>query len=163
MSLATFSSPAGMSLTKLSLAGNNIIIPARESLVSDIPAGDGKIVNPFLQCTVILLNTCAGFDTHDRGLLCNFSYRHCRQVFHVHFNTLIKKYIYNKIYDDAGNLCVCMVIVKDKSLHTATNYYLFSLAMADLVILVLGTLKGKYREIFYNNIFIFGQTLSKIG
>jgi hypothetical protein len=32
-----------MSLTKLSLAGNNLIIPvARESLVSDIPAGDGK-------------------------------------------------------------------------------------------------------------------------
>jgi hypothetical protein len=24
--------------------------PARESLVSDIPAGDGKIVNLFLQC-----------------------------------------------------------------------------------------------------------------
>jgi hypothetical protein len=39
----------------------------------------------------------------------------------------------------SGNLCVCVVIVKHKSLHTATNYYLFSLAMADLVILVLGT------------------------
>jgi neuromedin U receptor 1 len=32
-----------------------------------------------------------------------------------------------------------MVIVKHKSLHTATNYYLFSLAIADLVILVIGT------------------------
>jgi hypothetical protein len=32
-----------MSLAKLSLAGYNFIIPAvRESLVSDIPAGDGK-------------------------------------------------------------------------------------------------------------------------
>ncbi len=55
-----------------------------------------------------------------------------------------------------------MVIVKDKSLHTATNYYLFSLAMADLVILVLGALKGQYSEIFYNNSF-FGPTLSEIG
>jgi hypothetical protein len=37
-----------MSLIKLSLDGNNLIIPAqREILVIDIPAGDGKIVNLF--------------------------------------------------------------------------------------------------------------------
>jgi hypothetical protein len=45
--LAAFPYPAGMSLTKLSLAGNYQIFPgfypARESLVSDIPAKDGKI------------------------------------------------------------------------------------------------------------------------
>ncbi len=35
-------------LTKVSLAGNNLIIPMfRESSVSDIPGGDGKIDNPF--------------------------------------------------------------------------------------------------------------------
>jgi hypothetical protein len=37
--------------TKLSLGGNNDVIPElflpRGSLVSDIPAGDGKLVNPF--------------------------------------------------------------------------------------------------------------------
>jgi hypothetical protein len=38
--LLFFPSPARMSRTKLSLAGN--FPPARESLVSDIPAGDGK-------------------------------------------------------------------------------------------------------------------------
>ncbi len=38
---------AGISLTKLSLAGNNLIFPARESLVSNIPPGDGKIANLF--------------------------------------------------------------------------------------------------------------------
>jgi hypothetical protein len=43
--LTIFPSPAGMSLTKLSLAGT------RECLVSDIPAGDGKITNLFVQCT----------------------------------------------------------------------------------------------------------------
>ncbi len=41
-----------MSLTKLSLAANNLF-PARESFVSDTPAGDGKIVNLFLQCDVL--------------------------------------------------------------------------------------------------------------
>jgi hypothetical protein len=42
-----------MSLTKLSLAGNTVIklLPAMYSLESDIPAGDGKIINLFLLCT----------------------------------------------------------------------------------------------------------------
>ncbi len=44
--VSDFPSPAEMSLTKLSLAGNIV----RESLVSDIPAGDRKIANIFLQC-----------------------------------------------------------------------------------------------------------------
>jgi hypothetical protein len=38
--LAIFPSPAGMSTTKLSLVWNKF--PSRESLVSDIPARDGK-------------------------------------------------------------------------------------------------------------------------
>jgi hypothetical protein len=36
-----------VTITKLSLAGNNLIIPGQGELVSDIPAGDGKIVNLF--------------------------------------------------------------------------------------------------------------------
>jgi hypothetical protein len=42
-----------MSLTKLSLNGNILIIPARESLVSDIPAGDGKTANLFYSATYL--------------------------------------------------------------------------------------------------------------
>jgi hypothetical protein len=45
-----------MSLTKLSLGGNKDVIyklfPPRESLLSDISAGDGNIEKLFLQCTV---------------------------------------------------------------------------------------------------------------
>jgi hypothetical protein len=52
--LAIFPSLAGMSLIKLSLAGNNKLFPAIESLVSDIPASDGKIANLFLQCMYVL-------------------------------------------------------------------------------------------------------------
>ncbi len=53
--LAVFPSPAGMSLIKLFLGGNNLVFfPPRESLVSDIPAGDGKIANSFLQCNAQL-------------------------------------------------------------------------------------------------------------
>ena len=46
-----------MSLTKLSLGGNNDVIhnlfPPRESLVNDIPAGDGNIEKLFIQCVNI--------------------------------------------------------------------------------------------------------------
>ena len=38
----------------------------------------------------------------------------------------------------AGNVCTCIVIVRNKRMHTATNYYLFSLAISDLLTLVLG-------------------------
>ncbi len=50
-SFSIFPSPAGMSLTKLSLGGNNFymtsLFPPRQSLVSDIPAGDGNIEKLF--------------------------------------------------------------------------------------------------------------------
>ncbi len=44
--------PSSAGITKLSLAGNNYSPPARESLVSDIPAGDEKIASLFLQCVL---------------------------------------------------------------------------------------------------------------
>ncbi len=54
-SVLIFPSPAGMSLSKLSLGGNNDVIyklfPLRESLVSDIPAGGGNIEKLFLLST----------------------------------------------------------------------------------------------------------------
>jgi hypothetical protein len=49
-----FSRPlAGMSLTNLFLAGNILIIPRQGEFGYDIPAGDGKIANFFLQCTIL--------------------------------------------------------------------------------------------------------------
>jgi hypothetical protein len=56
-----------MSLSKLSLCENNDVIyklfPPRESLVSDIPAGDGNIGNLFyfaftLESTHFIFNKC---------------------------------------------------------------------------------------------------------
>ena len=37
-----------------------------------------------------------------------------------------------------GNLAVCCVILRIPTMKTATNYYLFSLAVADLLILLVG-------------------------
>uniref|UniRef100_T1H2J1 G-protein coupled receptors family 1 profile domain-containing protein n=1 Tax=Megaselia scalaris TaxID=36166 RepID=T1H2J1_MEGSC len=36
-----------------------------------------------------------------------------------------------------GNVIVCIVIVRNSTMHTATNYYLFSLAVSDLLFLLL--------------------------
>lgn len=41
-----------------------------------------------------------------------------------------------------GNLCTCVVIARNRFMHTATNYYLFSLAISDVMTLIL----GKYLE-----------------
>jgi len=46
----------------------------------------------------------------------------------------------------AGNVCTCVVIVRNKRMHTATNYYLFSLAVSDLLTLVLGQSCHSYRD-----------------
>ena len=37
-----------------------------------------------------------------------------------------------------GNLLVCVVIIKSKELHSAMNYYLLSLAVADLTLITTG-------------------------
>jgi hypothetical protein len=46
-----------MSLTKLSLAGNNSILPGQEEFgYSDIPFGVRKIAKLFLQCSALKKN-----------------------------------------------------------------------------------------------------------
>lgn len=44
-----------------------------------------------------------------------------------------------------GNVSTCFVIVRNKSMHTATNYYLFSLAISDLLLLISGLPPETYR------------------
>lgn len=38
----------------------------------------------------------------------------------------------------AGNIITCFVIAKNRHMHTATNYYLFSLAISDIMLLLSG-------------------------
>jgi neuromedin U receptor 1 len=52
-----------------------------------------------------------------------------------------------------GNGMVCMVIARHFSMHTATNYYLFSLALSDITILVF----GEYHQHLF--LFLFGSLL----
>ncbi len=37
-----------------------------------------------------------------------------------------------------GNVCTCIVIARNHYMQTTTNYYLFSLAISDLLLLLFG-------------------------
>lgn len=60
-----------------------------------------------------------------------------------------------------GNVFTCIVIIKNKSMHTATNYYLFSLAISDLLLLVSGMPQEIY-TIWSKWPYIFGSAFCLI-
>ncbi|XP_065361469.1 neuropeptides capa receptor [Calliphora vicina] len=59
-----------------------------------------------------------------------------------------------------GNVLVCMVIFKHSTMHTATNYYLFSLAVSDLIYLTLG-LPMEVILYWHQYPYLFGLTFCK--
>lgn len=58
-----------------------------------------------------------------------------------------------------GNMCTAIVIArpKNKYMHTATNYYLFSLAMSDFLFLILGLPQEMY-QIWQRYPYAFGES-----
>lgn len=43
-----------------------------------------------------------------------------------------------------GNVITCIVIAKNKTMHTATNYYLFNLAVSDFFVLIIGEKQNSF-------------------
>lgn len=68
--------------------------------------------------------------------------------------TLIYAFIF--VTGFVGNISTCIVISRNKSMHTATNYYLFSLAVSDFMLLISGVPMELY-HIWYKHEFIFGE------
>uniref|UniRef100_A0A8C9R8P0 Neuromedin U receptor 3 n=1 Tax=Scleropages formosus TaxID=113540 RepID=A0A8C9R8P0_SCLFO len=56
----------------------------------------------------------------------------------------------------AGNLLTCAVIAKHRKMQTPTNFYLFSLAVSDLLVLIFGMPLETY-ELWQNYPFPFGE------
>ncbi|XP_075162370.1 capability receptor [Haematobia irritans] len=56
------------------------------------------------------------------------------------YKALMVTIVYGVIFISGilGNVLICVVIVRHQSMHTATNYYLFSLAVSDLIFLIFG-------------------------
>ncbi|XP_064618343.1 LOW QUALITY PROTEIN: pyrokinin-1 receptor-like [Liolophura sinensis] len=55
-----------------------------------------------------------------------------------------------------GNVCTCVVIAKNSYMHTTTNYYLFSLAVSDLL-MILSCLPPELYQIWEAYPWIFGE------
>ncbi|XP_066999974.2 neuropeptides capa receptor-like [Anabrus simplex] len=60
-----------------------------------------------------------------------------------------------------GNVAVCAVIVRTAEMHTPTNYYLFSLAVSDLALLLLG-LPNDLSVYWQQYPWLLGEILCKI-
>ena len=48
-----------------------------------------------------------------------------------------------------GNICTCIVVIRNRYMHTATNYYLLNLAVSDTFLLMLGEYTNTYRFFLY--------------
>lgn len=55
-----------------------------------------------------------------------------------------------------GNVSTCVVIGRNKHMHTATNYYLFSLAVSDILLLLSG-LPAETFSLWSKHTYVFGE------
>jgi neuromedin U receptor 1 len=69
---------------------------------------------------------------------------------------IIAAYVVIFITGTVGNVSTCIVISRNKSMHTATNYYLFSLAISDMLLLISGLPPEMYR-LWSPETYVFGE------
>ncbi|XP_069068964.1 neuromedin-U receptor 1 [Pleurodeles waltl] len=72
------------------------------------------------------------------------------------FTPICVIYLFIFVVGALGNTLTCIVIFKHKIMRTPTNYYLFSLAVSDLLVLLLGMPLELY-ELWSNYPFLFGK------
>lgn len=65
-------------------------------------------------------------------------------------------YIAITIVGVVGNVITCIVIVRNRIMHTATNYYLFSMAISDLLLLAFG-MPEEIQLLWMGQPYIFGE------
>lgn len=61
-----------------------------------------------------------------------------------------------------GNVLVCLSVFREKALKTTTNYFIVSLAVADLLLAVLVLPLFVYAEVIYIYIYIWRQNIKYI-
>ncbi|EDV49246.1 somatostatin receptor type 5 [Drosophila erecta] len=61
-----------------------------------------------------------------------------------------------------GNLITCIVISRNNFMHTATNFYLFNLAVSDLILLVSGIPQELY-NLWYPDMYPFTDSMCIMG
>ncbi|BES92772.1 receptor [Nesidiocoris tenuis] len=61
-----------------------------------------------------------------------------------------------------GNVCTCVVIARNRHMQTTTNYYLFSLAISDVLLLISGLPTEMY-TVWSKYPYVFGETFCVIS
>ncbi len=87
---------AGMSLTELSLGGNNLINPAKGEFAKWHPAGERNVANLFLQCIVKLVHAIYR-NTFSQPITANS--KMCRDAELFFFGVVSKQKILQGIYE----------------------------------------------------------------
>lgn len=83
---------------------------------------------------------------------------------HVFFDVaapLSLLYLLVLIFGVTGNVITCIVIIKSPSLRNATNYYLFNLAVSDLILLIVGMILD-FKVLWKKYPWIWGLALCRI-
>ncbi|KAK9696431.1 7 transmembrane receptor (rhodopsin family) [Popillia japonica] len=66
-----------------------------------------------------------------------------------------------------GNLSVCIVIINNNCMRTATNYYLFSLAVSDIVIIICSLLPWILNifvgSVLAGDVCVIKEVMAKLG
>lgn len=113
-----------LSTDGVSINGSDII----DTMVATVTAP--SIIDPCDEDHMETFNCArADFVLHERG-------RQMQELWDAIPMTLV--YSFTLLAGIAGNLIVCIVIVRHSAMHTATNYYLFNLALSDMVYLLFG-------------------------
>jgi hypothetical protein len=110
-------------------------------LLSSFDSASLKNLNASLDFAKVLFSTNSSLDDINDSAsneiiprTATFSYAHSTIVLTI----LTVIYLVIFIAGVLGNVVTCIVIAKNKSMHTAVNYYLFSLAISDLCLLLCG-------------------------
>lgn len=82
------------------------------------------------------MNANVSFDENvdDSGLIISVTQRNSSQILVVSYNWPALCLVFFSIFGVVGNLLVCLAIGTERRLHNRTNWFLFSLAVADMIV-----------------------------
>lgn len=83
---------------------------------------------------VIDENTTHTVFIDDSGLIISATQRHSKTVLVVAYNWPTLFLLFFSVIGVVGNLLVCFAIATERRLQTRTNWFLFSLALADMLV-----------------------------
>ncbi len=70
----------------------------------------------------------------DSGLIISVRQRNSNQILNISYHWPALFLIFFSIFGIIGNLLVCLAIATERRLHNRTNWFLFSLALADMLV-----------------------------